>query len=216
MRHSNVWQMHMVEDLRRLLEPNEAVRAVLVHGSCAQPQLQRDAWSDVDVVIVVANGELERFFPTTAWLTPLGEVYAINQSSRAVTRTTRVCFTDFRRLDCVVVEEADVAEQRVYSLPVPPLGCNTALRQSLAIWWTSAWSSGSGLGMPGICPVGGTRRQHSWVRLRPLSPSRGAPQLWLAPASWSAQRRVPPPRCRHPPLLVPLPPPGPPPPDLAR
>ena len=113
MRHSNLWQMHIVEDLRRLLEPNEAVRAVLVYGSCAQPQLQPDAWSDVDVVIVVANGELERFFPTTAWLTPLGEAYAINQSSKAVTRTTRVCFTDFRRLDCRLVQEADVGEQRV-------------------------------------------------------------------------------------------------------
>lgn len=55
-----------------LLEANEAVRVLLLKGSSANLSLQVDTWSDVDVTIIVADGALEVFFPTIAWLAPLG------------------------------------------------------------------------------------------------------------------------------------------------
>jgi hypothetical protein len=39
----------MVRDLVALLAPQEAVRALILKGSCANPALQPDTWSDIDV-----------------------------------------------------------------------------------------------------------------------------------------------------------------------
>jgi hypothetical protein len=116
-----LWQEATVQDLMALLEPNEAVRALLLKGSLANPQIQPDTWSDVDVTIVVADGMMDTFFPTLAWLAPLGELYTFSQSSGERTRTTRACFTDFRRIDCAFVQESDFSEQAIHSEAVRPL-----------------------------------------------------------------------------------------------
>ncbi|QBD76778.1 hypothetical protein EPA93_12495 [Ktedonosporobacter rubrisoli] len=110
-----LWQERTIREIRALLEANDAVRALLLKGSCANLSLQVDTWSDVDIIIVVADGALETFFPTTAWLAPLGDVYTFSQSSNELTKTTRVCFTDFRRIDCVFLEESDVQTQVIQS-----------------------------------------------------------------------------------------------------
>jgi hypothetical protein len=116
-----LWQETAIHDLIALLEPNEAVQALLLKGSLANPYLQRDTWSDVDVTIVVADGLLHTFFPTTAWLAPLGELYTFSQSSQELTGTTRACFTDFRRIDCSFVQEFDFPKHALYSEAVRPL-----------------------------------------------------------------------------------------------
>jgi len=116
-----LWQEAVIHDLIALLEPNEAVRALLLKGSLANPHIQPDTWSDVDVTIVVADGLLHSFFPTTAWLAPLGELYTFSQSSHELTGTTRACFLDFRRLDCAFVQESDFAKQAIHSEAVRPL-----------------------------------------------------------------------------------------------
>jgi hypothetical protein len=91
-----LWQDETIHDLVNLLEPYKTVQALLLKGSSANPHIQPDTWSDVDVTIVVTDGALNTFFPTTTWLAPLGELYTISQSSTELTGTTRVCFTDFR------------------------------------------------------------------------------------------------------------------------
>ncbi|HEY0078770.1 MAG TPA: aminoglycoside 6-adenylyltransferase [Pyrinomonadaceae bacterium] len=100
------WQDAAIRDLVALLQPDEQVRAVALSGSCARLEARRDVWSDVDVLMVVAEGATGRFFPATEWLRPLGEVYAFEQNSNELTCTTRVCFSDFRRLDIVITTEA--------------------------------------------------------------------------------------------------------------
>jgi Streptomycin adenylyltransferase len=115
------WQAPAIHDLVTLLEPDEAVQALLLKGSLSNPQIQADSWSDVDVTIVVADGFLHTFFPTIAWLAPLGELYTFSQSSDERTRTTRACFADFRRLDCVFVQECDFSIQAIHSEAVQPL-----------------------------------------------------------------------------------------------
>jgi Streptomycin adenylyltransferase len=122
-----LWQDAAIRDLIALLEPNEAVRALLLKGSLANPFLQPDTWSDVDVSIVVADGQLQTFFPTTAWLAPLGELYTFSQSSQELTGTTRACFTDFRRIDCSFVQESDFPKQAVHSEAVRQLFSRSSL-----------------------------------------------------------------------------------------
>lgn len=116
-----LWQERTIQEMITLLEANEAVRALLLKGSSANLSLQVDTWSDVDITIVVADGALEAFFPTTVWLAPLGNVYTFSQSSNEQTKTTRVCFTDFRRIDCVFLQESDFQTHALQSEAIKPL-----------------------------------------------------------------------------------------------
>lgn len=122
-----LWQERAIPDMITLLEAYEEVRALLLKGSCANSSLQRDTWSDVDVTIVVADGTLETFFPTIAWLAPLGNVYTFSQSLDELTKTTRVCFTDFRRIDCVFIQESDFQSQVLQGEAIKPLFSRSSL-----------------------------------------------------------------------------------------
>lgn len=102
----DAWQDDTIRDLVGLLRPDKDVLAVALTGSCARPQAERDVWSDIDLLVVVSERSVSRFFPALDWLHPLGEVYAYEQNSNELTRTTRVCFRDFRRLDVVLTTEA--------------------------------------------------------------------------------------------------------------
>ena len=106
-----LWQSTIIHKIRARLQPNEAVRALLLKGSTANPHIQPDTWGDVDLTLVVADGTLDQFFPSLDWLAFLGEVYADHQSSEKSICTTRACLLDFRRLDCSFVQESDLSEQ---------------------------------------------------------------------------------------------------------
>jgi hypothetical protein len=103
------WQSELIEELRTLLEPDDDVRALVLFGSSAAPEL-RDELSDVDVMLVAREGAGGRFFPDRAWFGALGNVFAWEQSARERSGAHRVYFTDGRRLDVVVVEEPVVAD----------------------------------------------------------------------------------------------------------
>jgi predicted nucleotidyltransferase len=98
------WQEATLGDLTRLLQPNEAVRALVLFGTAAQPG--QDLWSDVDLLLVVDEAAKARFHPATDWLAPLGELYTWEQSADRFRSVTRACFSDFRRIDVVITTEA--------------------------------------------------------------------------------------------------------------
>ncbi len=101
-----MWQDVAIQDLVTLLQPDEDVRAVVVYGSCAFSSTEKDAWSDVDLLVVVRERAVSRYFPVLDWLQTLGEVYAYEQNANQWTCTARVCFSDFRRLDIVFTTES--------------------------------------------------------------------------------------------------------------
>ena len=106
-----MWQDVIIRDLIALFQPDEDVQAVAVFGSCASfAPTEKDAWSDVDLLVVVNEQAVSRYFPAIAWLQTLGEVYAFEQNSNQFTFTTRVCFSDFRRLDIVFTTERALAQ----------------------------------------------------------------------------------------------------------
>ncbi len=122
-----LWQEATLHELIALLEPDEVVRALLLKGSYANSHIQLDTWSDIDVSIVVADSKLSAFFPTTAWLASLGELYTFNQSTNKRGGTTRVCFTDFRRIDCSIIQESDFPAQAMNSEAVRVLFSRSSL-----------------------------------------------------------------------------------------
>jgi hypothetical protein len=122
------WQEITLQDLTRWLQPNEAVRALVLFGTTAERQ--QDVWSDVDVLLVVDEAAMGRFYPATDWLLPLGELYTWNQSADPFTSVTRVCFNDFRRIDFVITTEA--ALEQVDEWPRVPFwkGIRTLISRS--------------------------------------------------------------------------------------
>ena len=89
---------------------NDAVLTLAIFGSTLQLDTQSDAWSDVDFLLVVKDDAYSAFYPSTEWLTPLGELYAYQQSDSTFHSTIRVCFADFRRFDIVITTESSLAQ----------------------------------------------------------------------------------------------------------
>ncbi len=109
-------QENTVQDLIALLQPNKNVRAVYLFGSCACSGVQRDVWSDVDVLVIVDERAMGDFYPTVDWLESLGEPYAYEQNTSEFTNTTRVCYTDFRRVDFVFTTESALEQIEAWPL----------------------------------------------------------------------------------------------------
>ncbi|MDX1662917.1 MAG: aminoglycoside 6-adenylyltransferase [Candidatus Promineifilaceae bacterium] len=105
------WQQTLVQRLAALLEGDEDVLLVGLRGSLLYPE-RVDSWSDVDVLLVVRQTALARFFPTLDWLAPLGPVFAYEQLDHGNRWTTRVCFDDFRRLDIALTTLTKLVEAK--------------------------------------------------------------------------------------------------------
>lgn len=100
-----MWQDIVIRDLIALLQLDKDVLSVIVSGSCALSSIKKDAWSDVDLLVVVSEHAINRYFPALDWLQALGDIYAFEQNANQFTYTSRICFTDFRRLDIVLTTE---------------------------------------------------------------------------------------------------------------
>jgi hypothetical protein len=108
-----MWQL----DAYRAIEV-AALRRGAVHvqafGSLAAGTV--DEWSDVDGLVVVPDGDLDRFWPDRSWLPPLGglgEPVAYKQWPFGVSSgVTQVLLDDGRHLDIMVIEDS-AAEARL-------------------------------------------------------------------------------------------------------
>ena len=106
---TGLWQDATIQGISSRLSSDEDVRALVLMGSGAQAPLQRDYWSDLDLLVVVGDEALDRFYPSVDWLACFGNVFAYNQSADQFKATTRVCFEDFRRVDFAIMTESALA-----------------------------------------------------------------------------------------------------------
>ncbi len=102
---TGLWQERAIEQLTALLYSDESIRALILTGSCVQGRETVDPWSDVDLVIVASEGAVQRYFASTDWLAPLGQVFATDRSSKESWLTLRVCLKDMRRMDFGITTE---------------------------------------------------------------------------------------------------------------
>jgi hypothetical protein len=104
------WQADTITQLIELLQPKDAVQAAILVGSLANPGVQPDQWSDIDIVVVVDDDEIAQFFPGFGWLAPIGAVYTFSQTQNSPFFTSRVCLTDTRRIDFIFLLESTFAK----------------------------------------------------------------------------------------------------------
>lgn len=111
-----MWHELTLRDISGLLASNPDVLVLAVVGSGAQGRL--DAWSDLDLLMVVQPDALRSYYPSLAWLAPAGAIYAFEQNENEFRSVSRVCFADMRRIDLLVTTEE--ALQRVDHWPRIP------------------------------------------------------------------------------------------------
>ena len=100
-----LWHTDMLDKLISCFELNEDVVGLLIFGSYSKPNFHYDYWSDIDVLLIVKNDQLEKFFPTIEWLDFFGRLYTYDQSADEFKCTTRACFENFNRIDFVITTE---------------------------------------------------------------------------------------------------------------
>jgi hypothetical protein len=102
---TDAWQAQTLEELQACLEARPEVVALASYGSTADPG-RMDQWSDLDCLLVVVETAFAQYYPSIEWLKAFGEVYGYQQSNNAFHGTTRLCFSDFRRLDLIITTPA--------------------------------------------------------------------------------------------------------------
>lgn len=100
-----LWHADLLDKVISHFEPNEDVVGLLLFGSYSKSDSQYDYWSDIDILLVVKNNQLEKIFPTVAWTDSFGKLYTYSQSSDEFKCTTRLCFENFNRIDFVITTE---------------------------------------------------------------------------------------------------------------
>jgi hypothetical protein len=105
----DLWQRDTIDALTSALEADDSVKALVLIGSCADPDAELDEWSDVDAVLVSEDGAIGRFYPDTDWLYAFGEVYACDAHDDGFFGVIRTYFTDGRRVDLIVIPESALA-----------------------------------------------------------------------------------------------------------
>ncbi len=100
-----VWQEDALEEISSYFKSKIEVLALLLLGSLSTQDTQPDYWSDIDILLVIADDKLEKFFPTVDWLGHFGTLYTYEQSQGKFKDTTRACFDDFRRIDIAFTTE---------------------------------------------------------------------------------------------------------------
>lgn len=104
----DLWQPAALTEIRARLESDRDVLALVLFGSLARDPDAIDMTSDIDLLMVVADDAVGRFFPALEWLAPPGTVFGCELYDSNHAKTVRVCFDDFRRFDVVIASRASV------------------------------------------------------------------------------------------------------------
>lgn len=107
--NAHLWQTDAIDALTAHLRDDEDVKALVLIGSCAYPDVEPDMWSDVDLVLVADDRAVARFYPSCDWLAPLGRIYVSAPAQNDYFSTIRTYFTDGRRLDVIILPESALA-----------------------------------------------------------------------------------------------------------
>jgi streptomycin adenylyltransferase len=126
------WHHRLVAEIGEFFAQDADARAVMVSGSVADPAVMQDAWSDVDIKVILADAAVRRYFPATDWLHRYGKhdsaVIGVERHDGALSKTLRVCLENYRRLDVVLVPESSLAD--------PSFRLRGSLLEACSIVWS--------------------------------------------------------------------------------
>ncbi len=101
------WRPALMSALASRLSRDKRVVALAVYGSTNDGG---DAWSDLDLLVVVTDEALPSFREDTRWLDPQAEVLAAETFIGERSSVLRIFLADLRRVDVTLTTEAALAE----------------------------------------------------------------------------------------------------------
>lgn len=108
------WRDETLELLKQILQNDNQVLSLSLFGSLANPEVVKDKWSDIDALLIVEDTALDKFFPNIEWLSPVGEIFTLQQSSHGVSHATKVIFKDFKKIDFVISTKSKIIEAKPF------------------------------------------------------------------------------------------------------
>lgn len=108
---NNNWQAATLKNIDLQLKNDPGVIALYVFGSFAEQADSLDAWSDLDLLIVIKDNSVSRFYPTLDWLSSYGEIFAYEQSNDEKSHTSKVIFDNNQKIDFVFVTESKLNQE---------------------------------------------------------------------------------------------------------
>lgn len=102
--------------LNRLLElfrKNESVHAVILGGSLAEYPDIVDEWSDIDLKLVIDEGQENQFVDMSSWISEIGQLVGVEIFQHSDSTTLRICLEDYQRIDLVLIPNCGLVELSV-------------------------------------------------------------------------------------------------------
>jgi hypothetical protein len=122
------WHTRAIEQLSQLFDKEPDARAFVLSGSLAAEEIHVDVWSDVDAMVILAECALGRYFLSTAWLHPFGQLVGVERHESRAAKTLRVCLEGFQRFDLTFISES--------ALRSPSLWDRNPFHPSYAVVWS--------------------------------------------------------------------------------
>ena len=107
---SQGWQRDTLPQLSQLFENDPEAKAFLLTGSLANPEIEVDGWSDMDVTVILADEAVAHYTQSLAWLHPFGRLIGAERHESQLAKTVRVCLEGFKRFDFIFVPESAVGD----------------------------------------------------------------------------------------------------------
>lgn len=102
------WREEATEKLKTNFQENNDIIALSIFGSTSNKKNKSDFWSDVDGLLVVKDEAYDKYSTNLNWIKFFGEIYAYQYNSDENTKTFRLVFEDFRKLDLIIIKQSAV------------------------------------------------------------------------------------------------------------
>ena len=100
------WREEVVERVKALMEKEPACGAMIVAGSTVNLPDQVDRWSDVDILLVMADEAVERYYTSTDWFVPKDGIFSLGRFEYPYLKLLEICLTGFRLVEIGVIPES--------------------------------------------------------------------------------------------------------------
>lgn len=104
------WQKQSLEHMCNILKGLPETSTIILKGSLAMDTKIADKWSDIDLLVILENDSLDKYYSSLSWIQQMGKIFAIQKFKSEESATLRICFDDFSRFDIVLAEKLHIRE----------------------------------------------------------------------------------------------------------
>ncbi|RJP47492.1 MAG: hypothetical protein C4584_00365 [Armatimonadetes bacterium] len=109
-----LWRESTIKKLTQILQLDNQVLSLSLFGSLVNTEVEKDKWSDIDALLVVEDAAFSKYSDSSDWLNSLGEIFVIMRSTGEQNQTTKVIFSDFRKIDLILLTKSRMLRKKPF------------------------------------------------------------------------------------------------------